>query len=68
MIRMVLSDASWRAVLCGRISHHAFGNWKRLRDGSWQVDVEENLAFCMDQISGDPDRAIALVCRAEGSA
>ena len=40
----------------------AFSVGRRLRDLSWEVEVDDDLAFALDRVSCDPDQAIQFLC------
>lgn len=61
MITVVISDRS-RLILEGAIAGCAFKLERQLADKSWVATVDDDLAFAMDCVSGDPDKAIDLMC------
>jgi len=58
---IVISDVT-RALLDERVIGKAFSVGRRLRDLSWEVEVDDDLAFALDQVSCDPDVAIRFLC------
>jgi len=58
---IVISDLT-RALLDERVIGKAFSVGRRLRDLSWEVEVDDDLAFALDQVSCDPDTAVRFLC------
>lgn len=58
---IVISDVT-RALLDERVVGKAFSVGRRLRDLSWEVEVDDELAFALDQVACDPDTAIRFLC------
>lgn len=61
MRTLVVSDRS-RTLLEGSIVGRAVGFGRQLADRSWEVSVDDDMGFALDCLSGDPDRAIEMVC------
>ena len=64
MRTLVISNAS-RSLLDGHIVGRAVAVQRQLADKSWEVLVDDDMAFALDCLSGDPDHALALVCKVE---
>ena len=61
MRTIVISDLT-HALLDERVIGKAFSVGRRLRDLSWEVEVDDDLAFALDHVSCDPDQAIQFLC------
>lgn len=64
MRTLVISNAS-RSLLDGHIVGRAVAVQRQLADKSWEVLVDDDLAFGIDCLSGDPDVAFRLLCKVE---
>jgi len=60
MRTIVISDRS-RLILEGAIAGCAFKLERQLADKSWEATVDDDLAFALDVLSVDPDKAINLI-------
>ena len=61
-VRTIIISDTTRALLDDRVVGKAFSVGRRLRDLSWEVEVDDDLAFALDHVSCDPDRAIQFLC------
>ena len=64
MRTLVISDVS-RRLLAGHILSRSISISHQLADKSWEALIDDDLGFMMDCLCGDPDRAIAIVCKAD---
>lgn len=61
MRTLVISNAS-RSLLDGHIVGRAVAVQRQLADKSWEVEVDDDMAFALDQLSFDPDVAFSMIC------
>lgn len=60
----MISNAS-RSLLDGHIVGRSVAVQRQLADKSWEVLVDDDLAFGIDCLSGDSDVAFRLLCKVE---
>jgi hypothetical protein len=63
MRTIIISNASHDLLVAHSMTGRLLGG-RQLADTSWEIDIDEDVAFAMDRISGDPDRAISMLCSA----
>ena len=63
MRQIIISDRA-RKLLAGHILSRSISISHQLADKSWEALVDDDMAYAMDCLTGDPDRAIGLVCAA----
>jgi hypothetical protein len=60
-MRTIVISAVSKVLLDARATHGLCGG-RQLSDTSWEIEVDDEVAFRLDQISGDPDEAIRMLC------
>lgn len=60
MRTLVISDRS-RILISGHIVGRSVAFHRQLADKSWEVLVDDDMGFALDQLSGDPDVALRMV-------
>jgi hypothetical protein len=61
MRTIVISNMSHALLEAGSPAGALLGALQ-LSDSSWEIDLDEDLALALDRLSGDPDRAIQMLC------
>lgn len=61
MRTIVISDAT-RQLLEADALCRCMSGGRQLRDSSWEIEIDDALAFALDQLACDPDEAVRLVC------
>ena len=61
-MRTIVISAVSKALLDAHSSSCACYGGRQLADTSWEIEVDEEVAFALDRIAGDPDEAIRMLC------